>query len=142
MHVVEVDYSVRSQDIDGWDGERAFPLWLEGNSEGPWDSQIDVREQIEGQTSFQNGLEHLRRRIRADGNDLESQLDQLGLNALQLDQLPVAVRSPPTAINNQHRRLAGQGRRELHGGAIRGHQSDIRYPGPDQNGVNSRRGNR
>jgi len=52
-----------------------------------------------------NCLMELRGLIRRDSDYLESELAELRPHIAQLDQLPVAMRSPAAAIKHQHYRL-------------------------------------
>jgi hypothetical protein len=72
-----------------------------------------VGKKSESDFVFLNGLADFDRLVRRNSNDLKSQTAELWLSIAQLNQLPVTVGSPATAIKDENGGLCLNGRHQF-----------------------------
>ena len=92
--------------------QRSF-IHLVRDSECPGGRHCAVRQKGEGDAVFLNRLTDLRRLVRGDADELESELRELRCDVTQLNQLPVAMRSPAATIKDQDCRPCLDGRIQI-----------------------------
>jgi len=91
-----------------FEGRQHFAADSVGQTKTEGRLHLMVGQELVAQLPFPDALAQLFRPVRAQGYDLETEILQLLLDGLQLNQLRVAVRSPSPPVEDQHGRFAGK----------------------------------
>ena len=112
-------------------------IHLIGYPESSGTSHLAVGKESEADFVFFDCFADFGGLVRRDADDLESQVAELRFDVAQLNQLPVAVRSPNSSIKNQKRWLCFDGYRQIESRSIGGFHANLRDLDPVQRRTNA-----
>ena len=136
IDILEEDFAVSPHCEDRRHGQRFFLGWPVPDTKSAHTVSIPVCKQRETQTALLFGLPQPRRSVGSDGDDLKTQFFEFLFGILQLDQLPIAMRSPPSPVEHQDRSLPRERTRQIDCRPIFRLQRHLGHRSPDQQRTN------